>query len=263
MPHRFSALFEAHFGTLGSTDVLDLGDEYSRILRPDLASGTALDHVLKAFADVLAASGFGHWRHVNYFTFKALFEQIAQHIERPVILETGSSAYGTNSSVLFAALAEAADGSFDTVDLNPETTNRVRGVLHGKFGPSPRLRCHNGDSVGFIETFAGRPNVVYLDSYDLLPGIFAESAEHGLREFEKLVPKLADSRCFVLIDDTPRTREIFRKMCPPNFLPAVDAHVQATGRLPGKGERIIEAIKDDRRFQVLAWEYQVLLGFTP
>lgn len=263
MTHRYARLFEDHFGTLGSKDVLDFGDAYSRLLRPDLATGTALDHILKAFVDVVVASGYGQWRHVNYFTFRQLVDQVARHVATPVILETGSSAYGTNSSLLFAALAEAGGGSFDTVDLNPATTARVAAALRERHGDSARLRCHNGDSVGFIAGFDKRPNVVYLDSYDLLPDRFGESAEHGLKEFEALLPKLPDQRSFILIDDTPCSREIFRKMCPPEFLPAVDAHVAANGRLPGKGERIIEAIRDDRRFSVLAWEYQVLLSFTP
>ena len=45
---------------------------------------------------------------------------------------------------------------------------------------------------------------------------------------------------------------------------AVDAHRTAfNGRLPGKGELILEAIKIDRRFSILAWEYQALLRFDP
>ncbi len=256
-------LVDDHFATLGATDVLDFGDGYSRLLKPDRASGTALDHLLKAFAEVLAASGLAAWRHVNYSTFRHLFEQIEAQIEVPVILETGSSAYGTNSSMLFAALAEVTGGRFDTVDISPATVGRVAAALNGRYGQSPRLRTHCGDSVQFIHSFEGAaPNVAYLDSFDLDPGHFDESAQHGLREFECLIPKLACGTSLILIDDTPRSREIFRKMCPPAYLTAVDAHHAKTGRLPGKGELVVEAIRSDHRFTILDWEYQLLLAYS-
>lgn len=260
---KFAHLVDQHFATLSAADVLDFGDGYSRLLRPDRATGTALDHIAKALVEVLVGSNLAHWQHINYHTFSRLFEAIAQLIEHPVILETGSSAHGVNSSLLLASLAQATGGSFATVDLNPTTTQRVAAMLADKFGPTPNLQCHCGDSVAFIEDFAGSPNVVYLDSYDLNPGQFAESAAHGLREFECLLPKLSAPRSLILIDDTPRSREIFRKMCPPDYVSAVDRYFATTGRLPGKGETIVEAITDDDRFQILDWEYQLLLLYRP
>ena len=260
---KFAYLVDQHFATLGSTDVLDFGDGYSRLLRPDRATGTALDHIAKALAEVLVGSNLARWQHINYHTFSRLFEAIAQLIEHPVILETGSSAHGVTSSMLLASLAQETGGSFDTVDLNPATTQRARAMLAERFGQTPGMQCHCGDSVAFINGFAGSPNVVYLDSYDLNPGQFAESAAHGLREFECLLPKLAGPRSLVLIDDTPRSRDIFRKMCPPDYLKAVDSYLAANGRLPGKGETVFEAIKGDDRFQVLDWEYQLLLLYRP
>lgn len=256
---EYMQLIETHFASLGATDVLDLGDGYSKILRPDRISGTALDHLSKAFAEVLAASQFAQWRHINYFTFSRLFDAIAQRIDVPIILETGSSAHGVNSSALFASLARTRSGRFDTVDLNPQTVQRVSAMLRERFGEDDRLTCHRGDSVEFIANYKHTANVAYLDSYDLNPDDFIGSAAHGLREFEALLPKLDPGCALILIDDTPKTREIFRKMCPADYLQAVDRHMISTGRLPGKGELIVEAIRDDKRFQILDWEYQLLL----
>lgn len=256
---KYVRLIDEHFASLGATDVLDLGDGYSKILRPDRITGSALDHLSKAFAEVLAASQFARWRHINYFTFSRLFEAVAQRIDVPIILETGSSAHGVNSSALLASLARASGGRFDTVDLNPATVQRVGAMLRERFGEDDSLNCHHGDSTAFIAGYRGTPNVVYLDSYDLNPGDFVGSAAHGLREFENLLPIL-DPRCsLVLIDDTPKTREIFRKMCSADYLQAVDRHMMSTGRLPGKGELIVEVIREDKRFQILDWEYQLLL----
>lgn len=260
---KYKQLIEEHFASLGATDVLDLGDGYSRLLRPERITGTALDHIFKAFAEVLAASQFAQWRHINHHTFSRFFEAIAHYIESPIILETGSSAHGVNSSVLLASLARASGGCFDTVDLNPSTVQRVAETLRDRYGPDDRINCHHGDSVAFIAGYQGQPNVVYLDSYDLNPGDFAGSAAHGLSEFESLVPKLDRDCALLLIDDTPRTRDIFRKMCPAEYLQAVDRHISDTGRLPGKGELILEAIENDRRFHVLEWEYQLLLLYRP
>lgn len=242
-------LVQEHFATLREMDALELADGYSRILKPD-----------PAVAAALLGGGAARWRHVNFFTFQALFRTAGQILDKPLILETGSSAHGTNSSMLLASLAEGADGQFDSVDINPQTTQRLVQQLSARFGPSPRLRAHTGDSVTFIQGFGGRANLVYLDSYDLNAHDFAGSARHGLAEFQALLPKL-DSTALILIDDTPCSREIFRKMTPPDYLAAVDRHAAAHGRLPGKGELIAEAVRADSRFQILAWEYQLLLRY--
>ena len=84
-------------------------------------------------------------------------------------------------------------------------------------------------------------NIVYLDSYDLNPGSFEESAAHGLKEFEGLLPKLAE-KAFILIDDTPKTRQIVGNITFPAYLEEVDRHIALYGRLPGKGELILKSI---------------------
>jgi hypothetical protein len=71
-------LVEEHFATLGAMDVVDFGDGYSKILKPERATGTVLDHLFKAFVEILTASKLASWRHVNYFTFMQLFRMIEQ-----------------------------------------------------------------------------------------------------------------------------------------------------------------------------------------
>jgi hypothetical protein len=254
-------LVDEHFATLGAIDQIQLAGFGSGILRPDRLTGTFVDRLVAFACRTLVSMNLARWWHINYFTFRELFRAIGQSVDNPIIVETGSSAYGTNSSMLFAALANATNGEFNTVDNNPATVERLRQALLARFGDHPRMKCHFDDSIAFIHKYSGTPNVVYLDSYDLEPGFFTESARHGLHEFEGLLPKLDQRLALILIDDTPARHEIFRKTREPKYMAAVDRHLASTGRLPGKGELIVEAIRGDRRFRILDWQYQLLLEF--
>jgi hypothetical protein len=259
--NRYLTLLEDHFQSdKQSQHCLDFGDYYSRLLSPGSATNTALDHVLRAFCEVIVALGKGHWRHINYYTFRALFEKIDQCVVTPSILETGLSAHGTNSSLLFATLAHSSSGSFTTIDSNLDTVNRVRATLKSKIGENASIRCQHGDSVELIERYDGPPiNIAYLDSYDLVPEDFPGSEAHGLAEFEALKHHLAPGYSLVLIDDTPKNLEIVRKLSGPTVMAQFAAYSEAHGYFPGKGARVIRSIAKDPRFQVISWEYQVLI----
>lgn len=252
-----------HFAELvDSPHVLDLNDGFSRILMPHQEIRNALsdqgtpNNLSNLFGDFT-------WRHVNFFTFLQLFECIDRYIEVPTILETGSSAHGTNSSMLFAGLAAESGGTFDTVDINTETYQRVSKSILGKFGVRKNLRCHCGDSIEFIRNYFGASiNVAYLDSYDLEVDSFEQSAWHGYQEFCALVPKLCKKLAFILVDDTPRTIDIFEKMFSGPDFAGVQAYLHSTGSLPGKGRLIVEKIKNDGRFKIIAWEYQILILYS-
>jgi predicted O-methyltransferase YrrM len=152
-------------------------------------------------------------------------------------------------------------GTFETVDLNPEATHRVQTALEQGYPHLlDRINCHTQDSVEFIRHINGPFDIVYLDSYDLYPGIFKESEAHGLLEFNGVIDKLSDS-ALILIDDTPRTREIFRRMNDAIFMTAVDEHFATHTHLPGKGSLVLKQIANDPRFTVLHHEYQLLLKF--
>lgn len=258
---NYLSLLDDHFQSdRQSHDCLDFGDNYSRLLRPGSSTNTALDHVLRAVCDVIVALDKAKWRHINYYTFRTLFERICQFVATPIILETGSSAYGTNSSLLLANLASLSGGTFTTIDIDLETVNRVRATLEFEIGESKAIRCQHGDSVELIKTYDGPPiNVAYLDSFDLMPERFQESEAHGLAEFEALKRNLAPGYSFVLIDDTPRNLEIVRKLNGSEAVPAFASYLQAHGHIPGKGAEVIKSIANDPRYQIIAWEYQVLI----
>lgn len=260
--NAIARIFDAHFDALPDEHIFSVDAIGLRVLNPRKLAPPRLRGLAEYLIKKASKKGLGKWRHVCHYSFQRLLLELAT-LDRPLkIVETGSSAHGTNSSKLFFGIVDLLGGDFDTVDLNPDTTKRVQALLETDFPQlANRARCHNGDSVDFIRQFKGAIDVAYLDSYDLYPGIFRESEQHGLAEFDGIVDKLSDT-AYVLIDDTPRTRGIFEKMNDAAFMSAVDEHVRSHGYLPGKGALVLKAIMNDSRFTVLYHEYQLLIKFV-
>jgi hypothetical protein len=122
--NKYIEILESHFDGLPDQHTIELMDGFSRILFPINSGSIELDQEINGVLKKLINKA--KYRHVNYHTFKTLFEHIGQKIKTPVILETGSSAHGTNSSLLFGSLAKFAGGNFVTVDINPQTVSNVK-----------------------------------------------------------------------------------------------------------------------------------------
>jgi len=254
-------VFDNHFGALPDEHILELSSLGLHFLNPRKSVPKRFHRLLERFIRKSRKNGHSRWRHVCHYSFERLLSEVADLKKAPKILETGSSAHGTNSSKLFFEIIDLMGGEFDTVDLNPEATQRVQSLLEQGFPHlKDKVRCHNGDSVEFIQSTNGPYDVVYLDSYDLYPGIFKESEQHGLSEFKGIVDKLSDT-AYLLIDDSPRTRAIFDKMNDAKFMSAVDEHVRLYGYLPGKGALVLQATANDPCFTILHHEYQLLFKF--
>jgi hypothetical protein len=134
-------------------------------------------------------------------------------------------------------------------------------MLQEKLEGDHFYKCHLGDSVEFIKSYSGpKINIAYLDSFDLYPEQFYESEIHGLEEFKALTSQLQKGYSFILIDDTPRTFEIYSKIAGVDIIEAAKNFHTKTGRIPGKGSLIANYINNDSRFDILAWEYQLLIG---
>ncbi|MDA8718833.1 hypothetical protein N9L99_00400 [Aquiluna sp.] len=139
----------------------------------------------------------------------------ADHINRPgltiairelslkpaLILETGSSAWGTDSSKLFDSYVNSFGGEFHTVDIRQEAADLLRGRIGGN------SQTHVGDSVSFLEQFTlassfDQVSLVYLDSFDLDSASPEPAMAHGLAEF-MAVQRLLGPGSIVVVDDTP------------------------------------------------------------
>jgi hypothetical protein len=119
------------------------------------------------------------------------------------------------------------------------------------------------DSVEFLEEFPTKyanltPNFIYLDSMDIDWLSPIESEEHGFKEFCACKPMLKKDT-YLLIDDTPSspywldTREGF-------YTPLAEGFLR-TGRMPGKGARVVEDMEWNSSIQKVHHTYQVFYKF--
>ena len=162
------------------------------------------------------------------------------------ILETGSAAHGTKSSMLFANYVKIFGGKFDTVDVDPEIKNFYN------FLDSPITTFHTHDSVNFIKNlddeFIETLDLIFLDSYDLDIENPEPSQQHGLNEFMLLNNKIKKGT-IISIDDTPDNYDKFSNSKPNNF-----------NFIPGKGKLVLDYIyKNPGLYEILFHDYSVVL----
>jgi hypothetical protein len=175
--------------------------------------------------------------------------------QTPVLVETGSSAWGTNSSVLFDSYIRSFGGSFNTVDIRMQPLFKLRKQL----GTNSRVTC--SDSVKFLNRFVfedsnSKLGLIYLDSWDLDVSNPWPSALHGMRELIAAMPKIA-SGTLLLIDDTPRDLSYFSDS---NFTVA-SSFYKTFDLIPGKGMLINKILSQRKDVELLQHEYQVLWRF--
>jgi hypothetical protein len=175
-----------------------------------------------------------------------------------LILETGSSAWGTDSSRLFDSYVASFGGKFHTVDIRMEPMMKLRRGLSNQ----STLCCD--DSVRFlrrwVEDHPGeRLDLVYLDSWDLDISNPLRSATHGLEELFAIAPALRDGS-LLLIDDTPVDVDWF----PPDDREAARSFQSAYGLVPGKGMLVDRYLEGRDDVTKVHHRYQVLYRFgTP
>ena len=243
-PHKTNyimELFEAHFANLRGNLYYDThADSY------ELFSGKGTSH------------------HINYLTFKALFEQMGTP-KSPIILESGIASRGTKSTYLFNEVVRKYGGRFWSVDNDPELVETHRGNMC----PGTELICD--DSVAFFKGWtktsvdtkssadakASHPHVdvIYLDSYDLEFYNPEPSAKHGLAEYNALKPVI-DKNTLMLIDDTPVSPE-WLDTRGQLYVDMIDFY-RDTGVMPGKGMYVLDEVRNAEK---LIHNYQVLYKF--
>ena len=194
--------------------------------------------------------------HINFLTFKELFKNM-DGIKNPVILESGIASAGTNSTYLFNEYVRKYGGFFWSVDINRDL------VLNnmGNMCPATKLVCD--DSVNFFTNFVKynnnenfKANIIYLDSYDLDFYNPIPSAEHGLKEYNALLP-VCKKDTLLLIDDTPINPYWlpFRN----NMYNDMVKYYDNNSYVPGKGMFVLNQKKNA---ELLLHNYQVLYKFN-
>jgi len=173
-------------------------------------------------------------------------------IDNPVIVETGTSAYGTDSSRLFISFIKLFQGKFYSVDISPAPSRRLR---HFK---NRNTRFFIQDSVHFLNNFNELTNqmhidLLYLDSWDVEWDNPVPSATHGLKEF-RAVDKLLNLGAYLLIDDTPN--DLF--WIPHSHHTTAALFKNNFGALPGKGSFVLSDEKFLSQYEVIYHGYNLL-----
>jgi hypothetical protein len=115
-------------------------------------------------------------------------------------IETGCASGGyDNFGVYLAKYCKDNNGKFSTVDISEDYINKSKILYHDVIGENNNEYVVS-DSIKFLQSYNGTPNLVHLDSYDLdllnpLPSML-----HHWLEFEAIQDKMP-SGSLLLIDD--------------------------------------------------------------
>ena len=212
----------------------------------------------KKFSDVdsLVESHFARWSDPNHQNRKGLNIAL-RNIDRKVvsIVETGTSAYGTDSSRLFDAYVRSFGGEFFSVDINTYPSNRL------KYAKSRRTKFFVMDSVDFLSNLQQLTKVktvglFYLDSWDVDWADPIASAEHGRNEMKAIKSQISKGTILV-IDDTPASME----WIPEEGKEIAIRFQREFGVLPGKGA-FFKEVFIDRDFSILYHDYNLVVKFS-
>lgn len=169
-----------------------------------------------------------------------------------VIVETGTSAWGTDSTRLWDFYVRAFGGELWTVDIRPDAGLRLKGQI------SNRTKVIVQDSVDFLSARDfGNADLYYLDSWDVDWSDSYPSALHGKNEFEAIKPLLRTGD-LILIDDTPADIDLL----PAEYREAWQRYISTWNAMPGKGGLVVAEIAKDQRYEILFHEYAVLIKYT-
>ena len=207
--------------------------------------------------DALLDHHFATWSTSDHINKQSMADTLRRLGGRPAtIVETGSSAWGANSSQLFDSYVTSFGGTFESVDLRMGPMRELRPVV------SPRTTLATGDSVRLLERWVGlhpgvKVDLVYLDSWDLDAADPVPSAVHGLKELMAIRPALRDGS-LVLVDDTPSDLSLYAEAQRATATSFFTRH----GALPGKGMFIGGFLAGQPGVEKLHHGYQVLYRFT-
>lgn len=191
-----------------------------------------------------------HW---NFSTMK---QSLLLLNDKPgIILETGSSAWGTNSSRLFDAYVSNWGGDFYSVDI------RIKPLLTLMNNTCNRSHFYCDDSVSFLNKWVKKnPNtkadLVYLDSWDLDTKNPLPCAMHGLSEFFAVQPAL-QSGSVLVIDDSPSQLEMY----PEETREAASKFYLKEGIYPGKGMLVDLYLSKQPKVKKIDHQYQLVYQF--
>lgn len=174
--------------------------------------------------------------------------------KNPIIVETGTSAWGTDSSRMFDSYVRTFGGRFYSVDISHKPARRL------KLAKSKRTNFYVMDSVKFLEQFEiiskiKKIDLIYLDSWDVDWSNPFPSAQHGYKEI-LAARKHISAGTILIIDDTPKDIS----WIPLEFHVNSNEFFSTYGSIPGKGSFYQKALAG-LSYKVLYHEYNLVILF--
>jgi hypothetical protein len=115
-------------------------------------------------------------------------------------IETGCASGGyDNFGVYLSKYCKENNGKFTTVDISEDYINKSKILYNDIIGENSNEYVIS-DSIKFLETYNGKPNLVHLDSYDLDVSNPLPSMLHHWLEFQSIKDKMP-SGSILIIDD--------------------------------------------------------------
>lgn len=134
---------------------------------------------------------------------KDVYSALKDHFsfDKVECIETGASQNLDDGcfGLYLAKIAESTNGIYHSVDIDGETVEKSKKVFR-EYLPDFRVNHHILDSVSFLESYTGAPNLVHLDSFDLNLKNPIPSMLHGWLEFSAIKDKMP-SGSIILVDD--------------------------------------------------------------
>jgi len=186
---------------------------------------------------------------------KTFYKALKSLGKNSTIVETGSSAWGIKSSILFDSFVNSFNGKLLTCDL------RFLPAFELKKTASEKTTFYNMDSVKFLKSLTHKNincDLIYLDSWDIDFDNFYPSMTHCLNEFfwaDKLIKKGG----MILIDDTPVNIKIAKKIWGVKKSNKAFIFQKKFNFIPGKGSLIRVIVKHNNKYKIILNEYQLLL----
>jgi hypothetical protein len=197
----------------------------------------------------LAENHFRFWSkpdHVNLNAFKKIEELMDKKPQ--IIIETGTSAWGTESTRFWDTYIRKYGGELWSVDIRPEPKTRLR------YQTSRRTHLIVGDSVEFLKTNnVISPTIVFLDSWDVDWSNPEPASEHGFRELASILAKLT-SATHLIVDDTPSKLDYIAE----ENRKIANEYLRREGVLPGKGAKILQT-QNELGLKPIFHEYALIL----
>jgi hypothetical protein len=166
------------------------------------------------------------------------------------ILETGSSAWGANSSLLFDSYVNSFGGEFHSCDIRLNPIINLVGIC------TQNSYFYCDDSVRFLKKIQKNASLIYLDSWDVNWLDPLPSALHGLNEFMTIYPYISPGT-LLLIDDTPKDAYAMSKVHPNNLV-LFEKFQRSYGFAPGKGALVLNYLKQFSIGKLIHHDYQLL-----